>query len=53
MDKVIRLVKYHLQYAAINSQLKNHKNAFESSKKAIGLLKQSFKSLKKSFKSER
>ena len=35
MDKSLRLVKYHLQYAAINSQLKNHGDAYDSSKKAI------------------
>lgn len=28
LDKSIRLAKYYLQYAAINSQFKNHLGAF-------------------------
>ena len=53
VDKSLRLVKYHLQYAAINSQLKNHGDAFDSSKRAIELLQLLFKSLNKNFKHEK
>ena len=28
LDKSMRLVKYYLQYAAVNSQIKNHEGAF-------------------------
>lgn len=35
LEKSTRLIKYHLQYAAVSSQIKNHEGAFESSKKGI------------------
>ena len=47
--KGMRLIKYYLQYAAINSQIKNHTDAFSSSKNAIKLLKIIFKSLNNNF----
>ena len=30
LHKSMRLIKYYLQYAAINSQIKNHTDAFSS-----------------------
>lgn len=53
IEKSMRLAKYHLQYAAINSQLKNHTDAHESSKKAISILQLLFKSLGRTFRHER
>ena len=50
VDK-IKLSKYHLQYSAVNSQLKNHQRAAESSKTAIKLIKDLFLSNKNSMKS--
>ena len=52
LDKSFRLVKYYLQFAAVNSQVKNHEDAYISSKKAINLLKVMFKSLDVSFRNE-
>ena len=49
LHKGLRLIKYYLQYAAINSQMKNHDDAFGSSKNAVKLLKIIFKSLNASF----
>ena len=53
LDKSMRLVKYYLQFAAVNSQIKNHEDAFNSSKKAITLIKTTFKSLNSSFQHEK
>lgn len=45
----MRLIKYYLQYAAINSQMKNHDDAFRASKNSVKLLKIIFKSLNNAF----
>ena len=49
LDKSMRLVKYNLQFAAVNSQIKNHEGAYESSKKAINLMRSIFRALNNSF----
>lgn len=41
----VELAKYHLQFSAINSQLKNHENALKSGYKAINIMKGVFKEL--------
>ena len=38
-DEKIKLAKYHLQFSAVNSQLKNHHKASESSLYAIQIIK--------------
>ena len=35
----IQLFKYHLQFCAINSQLRNHKGALVSGRRGIGIIK--------------
>ena len=49
LHKGMRLIKYYLQYAAINSQMKNHDDAFRASKNSVQLLKIIFKSLNNAF----
>jgi hypothetical protein len=41
----MELVKYHLQFSAINSQLRNHESALKSGYKAISIMKAIFKEL--------
>ena len=45
LEKAMKLTKYYLQFAAVNSQIKNHEDAYSSSKKAINLLRVMVKSL--------
>ena len=45
LDKGMKLTKYYLQFAAVNSQIKNHEDAYSSSKKAINLIRVMLKSL--------
>ena len=41
----LQLCKYHLQYCAINSQLRNHKGALVSAQRTISILKDLFQEL--------
>lgn len=38
----IKLAKYHLQFSAVNSQLKNHQRAFDYTLKAVKIIHELF-----------
>ena len=50
-DEKIKLAKYHLQFSAVNSQLKNHQKASDSSLQAIEIIKELFADSRICFKS--
>ena len=43
----MQLCRYQLQYCAINSQMRSHKNAFTAGKKVLIIIKSIFQELKK------
>ena len=45
-NQKMKLCKYHLQYSAVNSQLKNHRKSADSSNTALTLIKEIFNTSK-------
>lgn len=45
-NQKMKLCKYHLQFSAVNSQLKNHRKAADSSNSALTLIKEIFNTSK-------